>query len=44
METIPKNDDNPNYYVFVANFQRYKSTILSIVHPFGDSFDHAYTS
>jgi hypothetical protein len=33
MEPIPKKDDNPNYYVLVVNFQRYKNKILSNVHP-----------
>ncbi len=35
MENIPKNYDNPNYYVFLMIFQMYKNVILRSAHSLG---------
>jgi hypothetical protein len=35
MENIPKNYENPNYYVSLVIFQTYKNVVLKSVHSFG---------
>jgi hypothetical protein len=38
MELTPKKNDNPNYYVCVMIFQRYKGAILNTIYTFCDIY------